>query len=156
VLEKVPVHMIYGTQQGAYTLYIVKLLQYLLQRLISCLQHTSQRWMVLMVFRVYEKFPGHQLSPQSNWTQSGYIWLDRLSRGICLSCLWSTCSGRWPGLLHLSRFLLNYLLIVLNVAELLQALAEPYAGWFYSSRAVYWVTWLWVEPRDLIIAELSS
>jgi len=46
---------------------------------------------------------------------------------------------------RVTRFLLDCLLFVLNVAELLQALAKPFARWFYSSWTDYWVTWLWLN-----------
>jgi len=40
----------------------------------------------------------------------------------------------------LESLVLNYQLIVLNVAELSQALVDLYAGWFYPIWTVYWVT----------------
>jgi len=48
-------------------------------------------------------------------------------------------------------------LVVLNVAELSQALAKPYARWFYSSWTVY-LSWesRWFDSHDLIAPELSS
>ena len=61
------------------------------------------------------------------------------------------------GYLMSIRFLLNCQLVILNLAELSQVLAEPYAGWFYSSWTVYWMTWLlWFDCSWVCLLSYSS
>ena len=56
------------------------------------------------------------------------------------------------------RVLPNYVLVVLNVAKLSQALAEIYARWFYSICTVYWVIRVLLNCKQAVLnfAELSQ
>ena len=69
----------------------------------------------------------------------GEFTLVELCNGCLKSCLTVTGSSY-----TICRVILLYcILVVLNLAEVSQALAEQYAEWLYSSWTVYWVTWLW-------------
>ena len=66
----------------------------------------------------------------------------------CLECCWTITGSSCRTMLRnyctwavywVTRFLLNCLMIALNVAKLLQALAGLFAGWFCSIWTVYWV-----------------
>ena len=112
-------------------------------------------------------FSWYPRSTECGWTVM-MIWLNCLLNVAELSTGSSYMKSDYWTVYCVTQFLLNCLLVVLNVAELLQALAELYTGWFYPSWAVcwvtrciwtvYWVTRFWLNCLLIVlnIAELSQ
>ena len=84
---------------------------------------------------------------QSVWKYGTFLIISKCRKNYYIDALYIHF---WYKMVYwVTIFLLNCLLVALNLAELSQALAESYAWWYCSSWTVYWLSWILLKCHRL-------